>query len=192
MNFLAHYYLAYPTSASRAGNFLGDFITGTPASLEDKLPLDLVSGIVMHRHVDAFTDSHTAFRKGKLLLHPNQRRFAGIALDIFTDHFLARDWEQFSTQPLREFDHEVFAQLQEFWPFFSEEAKTMAKRLHEQEWFLAYRNKGGIQRVLKGLSQRRPRFGPITDTYTAFLEHYDQFEELSHILLRDAQKHFTA
>ncbi|MEC8942826.1 MAG: DUF479 domain-containing protein, partial [Verrucomicrobiota bacterium] len=56
MNYLAHLYLAGPTDASRIGNLLGDFVKGTPASLEGAYPVEVIAGIVMHRKLDRFTD----------------------------------------------------------------------------------------------------------------------------------------
>lgn len=186
MNFLAHFLLAHPTSASRAGNFLGDFITGTPESLSQIVPVEVLDGIMMHRHIDAYTDSHPSFLEGKLLLAPEQRRFAGIILDIFTDHFLSLEWDRYSDTPLVDFTRQVESDLREHWEAFPEDARQMADRMFEDDWFSKYQTVEGIQLTLAGLSQSRPKFDPIAGAIEEFREHYDTFRVLSHRLLGEA------
>jgi len=188
VNFLAHFLLAHPTSASRAGNFLGDFITGTPESLKDTIPADVLDGIMMHRKIDVFTDSHPAFGKGKSLLAPERRRFAGIILDVFTDHFLAKHWNRYSEVPLLTFNKEVFQNLQDHWQIMPTGAQKVARWMYEQNWFQIYTTPEGIERSLRGLSKRRPKFDPIEDGIVDFHEHYETYQKLSFQLLDDALK----
>nr|MBR9810071.1 hypothetical protein [bacterium] len=65
MNFLAHFHLAQPTDGSRIGALLGDFVRGTPESLQTRFPPEVVNGIILHRAIDRFTDSHEIFLKSK-------------------------------------------------------------------------------------------------------------------------------
>jgi len=191
VNYLAHFYLALPTAASRAGNFLGDFITGTPESLAETLPSELLAGIIMHRRIDAFTDTHPNFQQGKSLLTPTQRRFAGIILDMFTDHFLARDWEVFSPQPLAEFQTEIEAQMHEDWEFFPDNAQREATMMLAQNWFECYRSVEGLERSLTGIGRSRDKFGPIAGSSAQLLEHYEEFEPLSQAILSAAKDSFN-
>jgi acyl carrier protein phosphodiesterase len=77
LNFLAHLYLAELTDESLIGNFLGDFVKGTPESLRERFPEAVIRGIRKHRAIDVFTDSHRTFRKAKALLEPGRRRLPG-------------------------------------------------------------------------------------------------------------------
>ena len=90
MNYLAHLLLADDTDASRIGNLLGDFATGTIESLAERYPPEILRGIKMHRAVDRFTDSHEVFKHARNLLAPGRRRFAGIIIDIIFDHYLCK------------------------------------------------------------------------------------------------------
>lgn len=186
MNFLAHFLLALPTSASLAGNFLGDFITGTPESLRETVSPEVLEGIMMHRRIDVYTDAHASFKAGKALLIPERRRFAGIILDIFTDHFLAKDWSLYSDVPLVEFNEYVYEALKKEWAYFPEDARRAATWMYEKDWFSKYTRVDGIQTVLERMSKRRPRFGAIAGGITEFKVHYEEYETLSHTLLRDA------
>ncbi len=187
MNFLAHFYLADTTAASRAGNFLGDFISGTPDSMRATLPDELVDGIIMHRAIDAYTDTHPCFREGKLLLPTKRRRFSGIILDMFTDHFLARDWAHYSpTLSLSDFRQEIYTDLQAYWEYFPEQARNVATWMCEDDWFSRYLTPSGLERSLTGLSKRRKGFHPIAHSSENLVQHYPLFESLCQELLSDA------
>src|SRR5262245_56990062 len=106
MNWLAHLLLSEPTPAERLGGILPGLI---PASgLAGLLP-GFQRGIKRHHLIDAYTDSHAIFRQSVRRLHPPYRRFGGILIDIFYDHFLAHDWAMFSNRTLPDFVADVYA-----------------------------------------------------------------------------------
>src|SRR5262245_27969290 len=100
MNWLAHLLLSEPTSAFRIGSLLPDFVR--PPLLAG-LPIDFQRGIECHRRIDAFTDAHPIVRRSVGRFVPPYRRFAGILVDVFYDHFLARDWTAHASIPLTDF-----------------------------------------------------------------------------------------
>jgi len=191
MNYLAHLFLAKPTAASRAGNFLGDFITGTPESLADTLPPDLIDGIMMHRHIDAFTDSHPNFKTAKEFLSPERRRFAGIIVDMFADHFLAKNWEQYSTQSLSDFTKETKDLFHTLWDYFPENAQREATWMIEGKWFLRYQSIDGLEKSLTGIGNSRNRFTPIIGSSETLKEHYGELQKLCETILSDAREKYT-
>ena len=95
MNHFAHLVLAQPTVESTVGNLLGDFARGVDA---EALPPPVRAGLLNHRAVDRFTDSHPLISEMKLGFSRRRRRFAGIALDIYFDHLLMNHWEQFAAE----------------------------------------------------------------------------------------------
>ena len=66
MNFLAHIYLSGNNDLIKIGNFMADGIRG-----KDYLnfPEDIKKGILLHRQIDTFTDSHPIYRMSKHRLH---------------------------------------------------------------------------------------------------------------------------
>jgi len=108
MNYLAHLYLGQGSAQSLIGSLMGDFIRG---HLDESLPLAIRQGIWLHRKIDAFTDAHPVFRASKGRLRPPLRRYAGILVDVFYDHFLARDWALYSSVSLRDFSWSVYRTL---------------------------------------------------------------------------------
>ena len=93
MNYLAHLYLAEDSDESLLGNLLGDFVKGR---LEEQYSPEIIKGIKTHRKVDAYTDFNQNFLACKKLLRPDRRRFAGIIVDMSFDHFLAKNWADYS------------------------------------------------------------------------------------------------
>lgn len=55
MNFLAHLFLGRDTDDLLVGSYLGDFVKG---EINGELPTDITRGILLHRHIDSFTDRH--------------------------------------------------------------------------------------------------------------------------------------
>ena len=87
MNFLAHLFLASPGADWMLGGLVADFVrsrdvTGFPDTIQ--------AGIRLHQRIDSFTDAHPVVAASKRRLHPPYRRFAGILLDMFYNHFIWR------------------------------------------------------------------------------------------------------
>ena len=92
MNWLAHLRLAPDEPLVRLGNLAGDFVRGVDLQTLDPR---VRRGIDQHRAIDRFVDGHEVHRRSRARFGEAWRRFAGVALDVFYDHFLARDWAQY-------------------------------------------------------------------------------------------------
>ena len=105
MNWLAHLHLARDSDAALLGALLGDFALGTSG-------LDCWGAvehreILVHRRVDRFTDTHPAVEALRARFPDGRRRYAGIVLDLYFDHCLARDWSRWSDTALDAFTARV-------------------------------------------------------------------------------------
>lgn len=88
MNFLAHAWLArYGSDAFLYGNLIADGVKGGQL---DGWPCEVARGIRHHRRVDAYVDHHPRIVAARSRAPDGSRRYAGIALDLVWDHFLAR------------------------------------------------------------------------------------------------------
>ena len=108
MNHLAHVLLAGDDELLQLGGLMGDFVRGTP---DPALPPGLAAGIHLHRAIDGFTDNHPAVVAARAMFEPPYRRYAGILLDMWFDHCLARDFARWSPVPLEAFSDGVRALL---------------------------------------------------------------------------------
>ncbi len=187
MNFLAHLALAGPTDASRLGNILGDFEKGPPQYLSQYLPKPVVIGIMMHRHLDRFTDSHQAFLAARELLPDKLRRFAGIVVDIFFDHFLTKHWADYYPVPFEAFLSEIDSLFDRRPEWMGNELPKLLPRIREESWLSSYGEISGIERALNRLSQRSPRLAPLAESSEALRTRYSAFEASFHSFFPDAQ-----
>ena len=85
MNYLAHLYLSGNDDELKLGNFIGDSVRGSDLSM---YPPRVQDGIILHRGIDRYTDSHHVVMKSKLRLRPKYHKYAPVIVDMFYDHFL--------------------------------------------------------------------------------------------------------
>ena len=108
MNYLSHIYLSGDSEEIKLGNFIGDFVKGKQFL---KYPPNVVKGILLHRQIDSFTDSHHVVNECVVKLRPGFGKYSGIVIDIFLDHFLAVNWNHYSFEKLSSFTKRFHAIL---------------------------------------------------------------------------------
>src|SRR5688572_22768153 len=104
MNFLAHLYLSGNDEQLMVGHFIADSVKG---STYNNYPDGIKRGILLHRAIDNYSDHHPVFGKSVERLRPGYRKYAGVIVDIFYDHFLAKNWKDYSEKPLDVYAAEV-------------------------------------------------------------------------------------
>lgn len=151
MNYLAHLYLADNSDESMLGNFLGDFAN---KSLENNYEYPIREGIFMHRRLDTFTDSNPIFLDSKRRISDSNRRFAGVLIDMSYDHFLAKNWRQFSTVPLEEYADNFYSILKKYYYCLPDKLTKRMPYMIEENWLVSYRHIDGIKKSLNRISSR--------------------------------------
>ena len=159
MNFLAHLLLAGEDEDLRLGALFGDFVRGR-AELETFRPR-VQLGIMLHRHIDAYTDSLPEMARLRAGFPAEFRRYAGIIIDLAFDHQLALSWEQRGTRSLELFDAEVRAMLARHEPEVPAGLGRFMDYADRRGLFAAYRNKSEILHSLKGIGRRLSRPNPL-------------------------------
>ena len=145
VNYLAHLYLSPNDPESIIGNMCADFLFGTRS--EDFSP-GIRAGIRMHQEVDAFTDSHAVTLRSKKRLSASLRHFSHIAVDVFYDHYLAKNWPEFSPTPLEEFIRNGFAILESNLTRCPPRFQEVFPRMQRENWLLSYREPAGAHSAL--------------------------------------------
>ncbi|MEL7241209.1 MAG: ACP phosphodiesterase [Cyanobacteria bacterium J06573_2] len=167
MNYLAHLFLSDGTPESLIGNLLGDFVKG---SVENVYSPGIIKGIHLHRKIDSFTDSHPIFRSSKRLIGIDRRRFSGIMIDVFYDHFLAKNWSNYSSIPLADFTNNVYQEvLQDNKKILPDRLKNIIPDMIAHDWLASYKQFSAIDRAINGLSRRIKRknnlFGGVEELF---------------------------
>ena len=155
MNYLAHVFLSHETPDAVVGAMLGDFVKGRAI---DGWNDDVRAAILLHRAIDGYTDRHPLTRASRLLMSPERRRFAGILVDVFYDHFLARHWSRFHPLPLAEFTQMVYAAL---WPRrqeFPPRLQRILPSMIRDDWLASYADVAAVDAALNGMARRRFRY----------------------------------
>ncbi len=174
MNFLAHLYLSGKSQQVMIGNFIGDFVKGKKV---DEYKGDIRLGILLHREIDHFTDRHPVVHQSKNKLRKKYRHYAGVIVDIFYDHFLAKNWGEFHETELRTYVHEAYKILNSHQSILPAKVKYMLPFMIKDDWLVNYSRIEGIARVLKGLS-RRTKFDSKMDQAPEDLKnYYHEFEQ---------------
>ena len=174
MNFLAHLYLSGSDEDIMVGNFAGDFIKGRQALLH--LPPKIKLGVELHRHIDEFTDKHAIVDESKRRLRPKYRHYAGIIVDIFYDHYLAKNWHTYANKLLPDFADHCY-QILESRKDLPKEMSYMLPYMVKGNWLVNYTFLQGIERALKGMSNRTKYDSKMNESIIDLQEHYNAFKK---------------
>ena len=178
MNHLAHLFLAEPEAESLIGNLAGDFVKG---ALGDRFPRGIHDGIMQHRRVDAFTDSHPAVAAFRRVLTPEHGHYSRVIADMFFDHFLAVRFDEYAGESLDAFLARTFATIDPHEHLLPGMLRVVYPHIRDEEWLQSYREIEGIHFALKNISRRfsrRPRLETATRHLTdSRVELERRFEE---------------
>jgi len=152
MNFLAHISLSGDNPKIMVGNFIGDFVKGR--NLLEQFEPEIARGIALHRAIDEFTDSHPIVTVSKNRLRPTYRHYSAVIVDMFYDHLLAKNWEQYYTDFLPDFAERSYHTLEKFHHILPEGVKFMLPYLTKGNWLVNYARMEGIERALTGMARR--------------------------------------
>jgi acyl carrier protein phosphodiesterase len=100
MNFLAHFTLSFRKPELLYGQFIADAIKGK--NVENYRGLERL-GIELHRLIDSTTDTSEACQELRKELRPHIGLFSPVAIDMYLDHVLARDFHNITGEQLSEF-----------------------------------------------------------------------------------------
>jgi acyl carrier protein phosphodiesterase len=173
MNFLAHIYLSGDDNAVTIGNFIADGIRGKDYK---KYPKEIQIGILLHREIDTFTDAHKTVRQSTKRLHKNYSHYSGVIVDILYDHFLAKNWKQYSDIPLDEYVEGFYDVLEDNFEILPARVQRMMLYMIPNNWLLSYASVEGITKVLEGMNRRTKNRSKMNLAVNELEEFYEEFE----------------
>ena len=174
MNFLAHIFLAYPSEPLMVGNFIADFVKG---KAYQNYPEKIQLGIIMHRQIDTFTDSHPIVKQSIKTIRTDQGKFSPVVIDMFYDHFLAANWKDFHQEyTLENFTKLAFNTFDANSHYFPERVKTFFPYMKKDNWLLRYPTVEGLQKSLNGLYKRTGSISNMHKASETLLKNYEQLK----------------
>jgi len=135
----------------RVGSLLPDLL---PSAELRAMPPPFQEGIARHRQIDAFTDSHPAFKRSVARLQPPYRRYGGVLMDIFYDHLLTRRWSEYSNVDLQTFLTDAYGAFDECRDHIPSNAYVVLRRMRAGNWLGSYGEIEGVRITLQRMSQR--------------------------------------
>jgi acyl carrier protein phosphodiesterase len=189
MNYLAHAYL----NGTRGndvlmGNMMGDFIKGNQfLSYEPAIQ----QGILLHRSIDTFTDTHTIVSQAKNYFRAEYGLYSGALVDVMWDHFLANDITVFDSDvAVQQFTQNVYAVLQQHSSLMTERMAYMCKYMIQYDWLYNYKKVEGIFSSWRGMSKRLEHLKDTALAEVIFTDNYKAFAQMFLALKQDLQKEF--
>lgn len=174
MNYLAHMYLAGDDADSVIGNFIADHVKGEEIN---KYTEGIISGIKMHRAVDEFTDNHPIVKLSIARLRPKFRKYSGVIVDMFYDHFLSADWNVYCRTGLETFTAERFEILLSHTEIMPHRAQYLLPFMIKNNWLKMYGTIDGLNRALTGMSKRTAFASQLEIASTELETHYNRFKD---------------
>ena len=173
MNFLAHIYLSGDNDLIKIGNFMADGIRGKHF---EKYPLEVQKGIMLHRAIDTFTDAHPIFRQSTKRLHENYHHYAGVIVDVLYDHFLAKNWKNYSDEKLEDYVERFYQSLNDNTDILSERVLSIMPTLFKENWLVCYQTIEGINHILTQMDRRTKNQSKMRFATKDLTEFYSEFE----------------
>ena len=182
MNYLLHLLLSEPDNGHRIGTILGDFVKGT---LTDQFSPDIMAGLRHHRRIDTFAGESPIFRRSQQRISPRYGRYRGIMVDLFYDHFTARNWQLYSDIPLNVFAGNIYSALQQQQNLPSQFQKILP-RMIAGNWLCAYRDIATIEKALQHISGRLRHPNPMSSGIEELLKNYHALQYDCHSFIAAA------
>ncbi len=179
MNFLAHLYLSGENIEIRLGNFIGDYVKGK--KLEGYSD-NIKKGIIIHRAIDTFTDQHPSTRACTKLLQPGYGKYSGVIVDIFYDHFLAKNWSKYSKVDLKSYSKTFYHQMVQKSNLLPASVRRFLPYMIHSDRLYSYRTIDGLKQAIDIMSSvstlpANSEFGiqVLKDNYPFYNDHFHLF-----------------
>lgn len=187
MNYLGHLYFSNNDPDLMLANLYGDFVKGKNQSHYHPT---IQTGIQLHRQIDTFIDSHpavTALRQNLFSVLP---KVAGIAIDLYFDHLLAKNWKEHHKDDLNSY-LERFYQHEAAWehelnPNFTE----FLVHFRSKKWLNHYASDFGLQKLSQGVSSKLSFPNRLMDAPEVFYEQQEIIQNCFEIYMKDAKEYF--
>jgi acyl carrier protein phosphodiesterase len=177
MNFLAHLYLSGENHDTIIGNFIADHVKG---NMFNGYNPGIQAGIKLHRSIDYFTDNHPVVKESVERIRPEFRKYAGVVVDMYFDHFLSAGWREWSEEPLGDFASRMYAVLTAADNILPPRTRQMLPYMMNYDWLSNYGNFEGLNRAFNGMARRTPFHSNMESASEKLRKDYDFYGDSFH------------
>ncbi len=187
MNFLGHLYFSGNDKELMLANLFGDFVRG---SKHGHFPEVIQQGIKLHRKIDFYIDNHPLVKELKLDLMLDLPKVGPVAIDLFFDHLLARNWTQFHSTEYTSFLNEFYGHETDFQSHYPDTFLNFMSKLRTHQWMNHYPTKHGLMKSCEGVAKRISFETKLPQAPIVFDQKETQIEEVFKEFMIDAKKEF--
>ncbi len=182
MNYLGHIYFSGNDFELAYANLFGDFVKGKDLShLTEKLQ----EGVRLHRRIDSYIDQHPAVKSLKSILQQDLPKVYSIAIDLYFDHLLAKEWNDFHPVLLDDFLHNFYVFEPYYWEEYPTEFKGFVARMKQVKWMSYYAELYGLTKACEGVSSRLSFPNKLNDAPGVFLRFQTEITDGFHAYMTD-------
>lgn len=154
----------------------------------ENFPIDIQKGIVLHRAIDTFTDAHPLFRQSTKKLHSRYHHYAGVIVDMYYDHFLAKNWKSYSTETLEKYTARFYQSLLNNPAILTTKTQNLLPSMMEYNWLVNYQFINGLERILSQMDHRTKNQSLMRFATEELVAHYDEFESEFSLFYKEVQQ----
>lgn len=170
MNYLAHLYLSFGHEEILVGNYIADAVKGRQVN---SYPEGIRHGIMLHRMIDTYTDNHPLVDRSKSRIRAIYRKYSGVVIDMYYDHFLAAGWPAYADIPLLQFTKFAYRTLFKHYLKMPFRMQRILPAMAIGNWLASYADVDNVGLALVGMSRRTTFDSGIENGKQQLIEHYD-------------------
>lgn len=152
-------------------------------------PEEIKKGILLHRSIDSFTDSHSIYRQSKHRLHEKYGHYSGVIMDIFYDHFLAKNWKNYSNEKLKDYAERFYQLLKTNHNLLTERAKEMIPNMIGRNWLVSYATTEGLEVIMFQMDHRTKNRVNMQESVVELKQYYNEFEQEFTLFFEELRQH---
>ena len=142
---------------------------------------------MLHRAIDTFTDAHPIFRQSTKRLHSRYHHYAGVIVDMYYDHFLAKNWENHSSENLENYSNRFYQSLLDNHTLLTPKTQNLLPYMMKYNWLVSYQSIPGLDRILSQMDQRTQNQSLMRFAGEELAAHYALFEEEFSLFYKELQ-----
>lgn len=187
MNLLGHLYFSNDDKELMYANLFGDYIKGSDLG---HFPPEVRKGLLLHREIDQFIDHHPDVVVLMRSLYADLPKVSGIAIDLFFDHLLARNWSEFHPKSLEKFLKDFYDYEPLHFESYTLEFKEFVVQLKINKWISHYATRFGLERMSEGVSGRISFPNSLNTAPLVFDRHKEAITSCFYAFMLDADRRF--
>ena len=117
------------------------------------------------------------FQKRVKVFLSNHRHYSSVIIDVVYDHFLAKNWKQYSTLPLLDAANGYYSMIDQHHDWLNYKAGQYFYYMKKRNWIQSYPTVDGIDQILKSMSRRTPYENTMHSAVVELEKNYKELEE---------------